>query len=244
VHNRVGDPPCLILHPEHVRKNAGGRLSKKIVADAAFGSEENYAYLEKQRAENHLKYNPFYQDTHHYRKAGFPRAHQFHAENFDYDPQTDRFICPADKRLHFQYASSYTTINGYVSDRRNYERFDCADCSLKSQSTNAKGNCKIRLSFDLLEYHRQARANLNNDEGKQLRAARSTEVETFFGHVKHDMGFRRFHVRGLEKVKTEWGLVSIAHNLRKLAAWMFFPGSRLGFLPAGKGSARSRKPIR
>ncbi|MHB8113349.1 MAG: transposase [Bellilinea sp.] len=32
------------------------------------------------------------------------------------------------------------------------------------------------------------------------------------------MGLRRFHLRGLEKVKTEWGLVSIAHNLRKIAA--------------------------
>jgi hypothetical protein len=31
------------------------------------------------------------------------------------------------------------------------------------------------------------------------------------------MGFRRFHLRGLEKVKTKWGLVSIAHNMRKLA---------------------------
>jgi hypothetical protein len=47
---------------------------------------------------------------------------------------------------------------------------------------------------------------------------RSVEVETVFGHVKHNMGFRRFHLRGLQKVKTEWGLVSIAHNMKKLAA--------------------------
>jgi ABC-2 type transport system ATP-binding protein/transposase len=32
------------------------------------------------------------------------------------------------------------------------------------------------------------------------------------------MGFRRFHLRGLEKVNIEWGFVSIAHNMRKLAA--------------------------
>jgi hypothetical protein len=35
----------------------GGRLPKKIVADAAYGSEENYAYLEQHNVENFLKYN-------------------------------------------------------------------------------------------------------------------------------------------------------------------------------------------
>jgi len=76
----------------------------------------------------------------------------------------------------------------------------------------------MRISFRLLEYRKQARQNLTSVEGQRLRAARSTEVETVFGHVKQNMGLRRFHLRGLEKVKTEWGLVSIAHNLRKIAA--------------------------
>lgn len=218
VHNRAGDTPCLIPHLEQVRKNTGGRLPKKIVADAAYGSEENYAYLEQQNAANFLKYNTFYQDTHHYRKPEVLRAHQFRAEHFAYDPEQDQFICPADKRLRFQYTSRYTTDNGYVSDRRNYECFDCAECPLKSQCTKAKGNRKIRISFRLLAYRSQARANLTSEEGQRLRAERSTEVETVFGHIKHNMSFRRFHLRGLEKVKTEWGLVSIAHNLRKFAA--------------------------
>jgi len=42
-------------------------------------------------------------------------------------------------------------------------------------------------------------------------------METVFGHLKHNQGFRRFHLRGLKKVKTEWGLVSIAHKMQKLA---------------------------
>ena len=218
VHNRAGDTPCLVPHLEQVRKNTGGHLPKKIVADAAYGSEENYAYLEQHQAENFLKYNTFYQDTHHYRKPEVLRAHQFLAEHFAYDPDTDTFVCPADKRLHFQYTSRYTSDNGYQSERHTYECFDCAECPLRSQCTKARGNRKIRISFRLLEYRRQARQNLTSEEGQRLRTARSTEVETVFGHVKHNMGLRRFHLRGLEKVKTEWGLVSIAHNLRKLAA--------------------------
>ena len=83
--------------------------------------------------------------------------------------------------------------------------------------TKAKGNRQIRISFRLLEYRKQARANLTSPEGERLRTARSTEVETVFGHLKHNLGFRRFHLRGMEKVKTEWGIVSMAHNMRKMA---------------------------
>jgi hypothetical protein len=217
VHNRAGDTACLIPHLDRVRHNLNGRLPQKIVADAAYGSEENYAYLKQHGAENYLKYNTFYQDTHHYRDPEVLRTHQFRAENFGYDPDTDQFICPANQRLHFQYTSRYTTDNGYVTDRRTYECSHCADCPLREKCTKAKGNRKIRISFRLLEYRKQARANLTSEEGIQLRAARSTEVETVFGHLKHNMGFRRFHLRGLRKVETEWGLVSIAHNMRKMA---------------------------
>jgi len=216
LHQRAGDTACLIPHLEQVRKNLG-RLPKKIVADAAYGSEENYAYLEQQQVENFLKYNTFYQDTHHYRQPAALRPHHFRAEHFGYDPELDQFICPADKRLSFLSESPSTSDNGYVSQKRNYECHDCSNCPLRPQCTRAKGNRKIRISFAVLAYRKQARENLTSAEGLRLRAARSTEVETVFGHLKHNLGFRRFHLRGLEKVKTEWGLVSMAHNMRKLA---------------------------
>ncbi|HSQ17235.1 MAG TPA: IS1182 family transposase [Anaerolineales bacterium] len=216
VHGRAGDTSCLIPHLEGMRTQLG-RLPDNVVADAGYGSEENYAYLEQHGLGNFVKYNTFYQDTHHYRKPEVIRQHQFRAENFDYDPERDEFICPAQQRLHFQYASRYTTDNGYVTNRRNYECDQRSQCPFKLQCTRAKGNRRIRISFRLLEYRRQARANLTTQAGQRLRAKRSTDVETVFGSIKQNMGFRRFHLRGLEKVKTEWGLVSIAHNMRKLA---------------------------
>jgi len=216
VHGTAGDPTCLIPHLEQVEQNLG-RLPKTIVADAAYGSEENYAYVDQHHLGNFLKYNTFYQDTHHYRNPDVLRAHQFRAEHFGYDPDQDQFICPAEKRLTFSYESQYTTTNQYVTRRRHYVCADCTACPLKPQCTRAQGNRQIRISFKLLAYRKQARENLTSEEGQALRAARSTEVETVFGHLKHNQGFRRFHLRGLKKVKTEWGLVSIAHNLQKLA---------------------------
>jgi len=216
VHGRVGDTACLIPHLEGVRQQLGG-LPRRIVADAGYGSEENYAYLQQHGLENFVKYNTFYQDTHHYRKPEVLRKHQFRAENFGYDPQTDEFICPANQRLHFVATTRYVTDNGYQTDRRYYACDHCDACPLKSQCTKAKGGRRIKISFRLLEYRRQARVNLTSQEGQRLRSERSTEVETVFGCIKHNMEFRRFHLRGLDKVNIEWGLISIAHNMRKLA---------------------------
>ena len=218
IHQRAGDTACLIPHFEKMHKGLG-LLPRVAVADAGYGSEENYAYIEKFGMQNYVKYNTFYQDTHHYRKPELIRKHQFRAEQFGYDAEKDQFICPGNKRLSFVNATRHKTENGYATDRRNYRCADCMGCSLKPQCTQAKENRSIRISFRLMAYREQARNNLTSDRGVRLRSERCTEVETVFGHIKHNMGFRRFLLRGLDKVNTEWGLISIAHNMRKMAAF-------------------------
>jgi hypothetical protein len=43
-------------------------------------------------------------------------------------------------------------------------------------------------------------------------------VEPVFGQIKHARGFRQFLLRGLEKVRGEWAMICVAHNLLELAA--------------------------
>jgi hypothetical protein len=112
----------------------------------------------------------------------------------------------------------YTTENGYLTDQRNYQCVDCQECPLKPHCTKAKGNRSIRISFSLKADREQARNNLTSERVVRLRAEGSTEVETVFGHIKHNMGFRRCMLRGTEKVNIEWGLISFAYNLSKMAA--------------------------
>jgi hypothetical protein len=47
-----------------------------------------------------------------------------------------------------------------------------------------------------MAFQQQARENLTSKEGKVLRAKRSVEVETIFGHTKHNMRFKRFLLSG------------------------------------------------
>ena len=59
--------------------------------------------------------------------------------------------------------------------------------------------------------------NLCSKKGLELRSRRVVEVEQVFGRIKGCWSFRRFHLRGTDKVKIEWGLISIAHNITKMA---------------------------
>jgi Transposase DDE domain len=45
---------------------------------------------------------------------------------------------------------------------------------------------------------------------------RKQTVEPLFGNTKHNNGVRRFHRRGRTKVRTEWRLLMLTHNLTKL----------------------------
>ncbi len=211
VHQNPGDPGCLIPHLKQVKQQLK-RLPDNVVADSAYGSEENYAYLAQEQVGNYLKYNTFYQE---HRKHFQPKP--FDANFWSYQPEHDTFTCPQGHPLHFVSTRKERTDNGFETERRVYECADCATCPLKAQCTKAEGNRQIRISFRLREFRAQASANLSSEKGKQLRKQRSTDVETVFGRIKQDWGFRRFLLRGIEKVKTEWGLLCIAHNFAKMA---------------------------
>ncbi len=231
LHQRSGDTACLIPHLEGVKANLsaiarrkpvllprqGHCLPKNISADAGYGSEENYVYLEENNLGNYVKYNTFHREQQKHRKPELIRKAVFRSENLPYAAQTDEFICPAHQRLTYRYTSHEKSENGYRIEVRHYEATGCNTCSFKPECTRAKGNRHMRVSFRLRHFREQAKANLLSEQGKTLRIRRNVEVETFFGQVKQNMHFRRFSLRGLEKVKTEWGLVCIAQNMRKLA---------------------------
>lgn len=59
---------------------------------------------------------------------------------------------------------------------------------------------------------------LRTSEGKAIYAKRKSTVETVFGVIKEVLGFRQFHLRGLDSVQGEWNLVCMAWNLKRMYA--------------------------
>jgi transposase len=60
------------------------------------------------------------------------------------------------------------------------------------------------------------RAKLATESGRAVYARRKTIVEPVFGQIKEARGFRRFLLRGLAKIRGEWRLVCLTHNLLKI----------------------------
>jgi len=61
----------------------------------------------------------------------------------------------------------------------------------------------------------KARELLLSEAGINHRKKRPADVEPVFGNIKQNKGFKRFMLRGKDKVEIEAGLISIAHNLKK-----------------------------
>jgi hypothetical protein len=211
VHQQANDASCLKPHLEEVDQNLG-RLPANWVGDAIYGTEENLAYAEEQQCDAYLKYPTFHQES----KSRY-RDDPFRAEKFAYDPASDCFTCPQGRLLPFDYDSSRTTQLGFVIHTHRYSCLDCTDCPFKTRCTRGQGNRQINVSWNNWRLKEKARQLLSSEKGLGLRARRGWEVEGVFGHIKYNRGFRRFMLRGLPKVRTELGLLALAHNFLKLA---------------------------
>lgn len=73
----------------------------------------------------------------------------------------------------------------------------------------------------------QMRQRLAQPEERKRYRKRSGIVEPVFGLLKEILGYRRFLLRGLQKVRGEWALMCTAFNLRKLYLYGGPPEGRL-----------------
>ena len=213
VHQNTNDGACFEKHLEHTQLQQPVAPSN-IIADSIFGTAQNYELLEKKTITSYLKFPSFHAEL----KPSY-KDKVFLKDNFYYDKNTDTYSCPNDEILLLK--RTYTETNrptGYETEFKEYECRNCSDCVFyKDCCKSEKGAHRtLRVNPKLEHYKVQARENLNSQKGKVLRRKRSIEIESCFGDIKHNMGFRRFHVRGLPKVKTEITLIAMAHNLRKV----------------------------
>lgn len=209
IHQNASDSNLLV---DHMKKFEiiSPKMPDNLIGDAAFGTEQNYAYLKRKAIGNYLKFSTFHKEQTKKHKENI-----FHKDNFAYDCLTDIFKCPDGRDLIYKESKFDKNINGTLSYVRVYSSMDCRECELSKKCT--KGNLRtIQINRRLEKFKQEARDNLNSEKGIYLRKQRNIEVESVFGDIKWNYGFRRFLLRGLEKVNTEIGLLSLAHNFRKL----------------------------
>lgn len=211
IHQRPGDTACLKEHVESL-KRAIGHVPEDFVADAGYGSEENYEYLDEQGVSAFVKYGLFHKEQ----KRSF-KNDPTRPENWDYDECEDVYICAGGKTLGFIEQRNQKSDLGYISSVRIYACEGCSGCPYAPRCLRqGAARKKIYVNENLNHHKRKAAGLLTSDKGVELRRRRATDVETVFGDIKRNWNFKRFTLRGLDKVAHEWRLLMMGHNIRKL----------------------------
>ena len=130
----------------------------------------------------------------------------FGRTDFRYEPESDTYICPGDKRLlrkHTNHKDRYTMYKASSAD--------CAACSLKSRCTQAPRRGLARHLYEDALNRMQERVT---PEAMKLR--RST-VEHPFATIKYRIfGHPRLLMRGLIGARAEIGIATMAYNLKRI----------------------------
>lgn len=187
------------------------KQSAEVVADAGYGSEENYQYLEEENIEHYVKFNYFHVEQ----KKSF-KLDPYRVENMHYNRADDYFVCPMGQ--HMGFVAEYEKSNdfGYISTIRKYRAKNCKNCQIRGKCFKGKGNRAIEINNRLRTYKQKARENLMSDKGLKHRSNRPIEPEAVFGQIKYNKGFNRFTMKGLDGVNLEFGLLAIGFNLAKI----------------------------
>ena len=179
------------------------------VADAGYGSYNNYLFCEAHGMNKYMKF-PMYQKETASKKY---REDPFRAVNFKVDADGD-LVCPNNKKFIFL-RTEPVRGNRYGRTEELYQCEDCSGCPHKDKCTKAKGNRTIRLNEELTGFHKEVLDNLNCIHGALLRMNRSIQAEGAFGGIKWNRSYTRARRRGLEGLLLETALISCGFNLHK-----------------------------
>ena len=188
-----------------------------LTADAGYSSAENLEKIEPLAIDAYIP-----DDIYQSRKRG-KKVPAFDKDNFIYNESTDTFTCPAGKELSYWYTKQekYGQYQVYLCKA-------CKGCPHNGKcTTSKKGRSIWRRVVD--EKIKAMRLKLDSESGKAIYGKRMYIVEPVFGHIKSVLGFRSFHLRSLAKVKGEFNLIAIAHNLKKISKYGYKKG--LGLTP-------------
>lgn len=186
-----------------------GMYPEYPVADAGYGSFNNYLFCEEHGMKKFMKFTMFkkvsedkkYRDNP-YRSANFPIN------------ENGQPVCPNGKAFHYLY-SRPVRGNKYGRTEEYYQCEDCSNCPHKEKCCTCAGNRTIRLNEELTEFHQEVLSNLNSVQGALLRMNRSIQAEGAYGSIKWNRSYTRARRRGLKGLFLEIGMISCGFNLHK-----------------------------
>ncbi len=197
---------------ERAEENLGEKV-ETVVADAGYGSYDNYQYLKERGKEAYIPDRDFQQARHRSPQQGRDR---YHKDHFTYHREKDRYICPEGKPLPF-YKRRVSAKGKVARKQLIYRGVECSGCPQRELCTKQEARTVVReLREELKE---EMRKKLLSEEGGRIYRKRMHTAEPPFGHLKHNLGYKSFLLRTLDKARGEFKLMCIGYNLTKI--WRF-----------------------
>ena len=184
-----------------------GQLPEKMSLDNGYQSGSNLAALEQAGVDAYVAVDRG-EKSHSEPLADSTRA--LCKADFSYDEPADCFHCPGGQRLVLKYEGK--------DGNRCYqaEAAVCGRCPYYARCCKSRQGAGRTITTDGHEgLRRSMTKRMEQADSKAIYKRRKVIVEPVFGHIKNG-GFRRFSVRGKDKVAGEFSLVCAAHNMKKM----------------------------
>jgi len=183
-----------------------GQEPESVAADTTYGNGEFLQWLADRSITPYMRTR----DSIHRKNSPF-----FGPERFTYEPEHDRYICPAGQPLNYGGRSHRNHAWSYIGTRKR-----CGPCSLRPQCTSAAFRCLVIHQHE--PARQRARALVNTPEFAQAQRQRK-KVEALFAELKNQIGLRRLRLRRLKFVREQFWLAAAAQNIKRLVRFLSRP---------------------
>lgn len=176
----------------------------KFSLDGGYHTGANLRYLEGRKFDGYIPNK---------RQAGEAKGKKkdkpYHKDKFNYDEDRDCFICPQGQTLPKRSEFNYRGKMQYVY----YNYAACSKCQARLECANNGRRAITSYGYEA----EMKRMELKMDSmGGKVEYAKRKLVETPFGDIKENQGFRTFITRGFRNAKTEFDLQCSAHNIKRI----------------------------
>jgi transposase len=198
-----------------------------LLVDTSYYSEENIKLCDERRMDAYIPDSQFRSRDPRFPRTNRRREHKglFAQDRFRFDAKRKVYVCPNGKQLKLN--AKGVRVGGFEGWRYEARKQDCQSCPLKAQCLK-KGARRRKLYIVERRVGRdwlgEMRKKIDSRRGRAAYARRMGIVEPVFGNITVAKRLDRFTLRGRGKVRVQWMMYAMVHNIEKIAHY----GKRAG----------------
>lgn len=191
----------------------------KLLTDSGYDSGKNLIHLKDRKIDGYVANQMA--SVYEKEKTGKTLPRPFTKDKFSYQEQYDLYICPIGEKL-YPVEKRIRKQKTYVRNEIRYKCQSCHDCGHQPECVKSKsGYRQVTRILEYDPYREEIDRKLQSEGGKNIFNTRKTDIEPTFGQIKTiTLGQEGFLLRGSERVKGEFGLLCIVHNIRKIISYL------------------------